>query len=147
MSKYWRFLFGNPAVCGYPFTGVVYPVGKTGPGKKQNLQMMQQGIMHKGDFALLYCSSLYPGHRQKVVGYGEITSITRKKVDEWDIHYNLRQFSDAVKWKQMLVLATALDAMRLWRGKRKWVLEVESDTFHNIVRAGRLAIGGGEVSP
>lgn len=136
MPRYWRFLFGDPAVCGYPFTGGVYPVGKTGPGVKQDLQMVQGGVMRSGDRALLYCAASYSGHRQTVVGYGEIVSIAPRTANEWDIRYTLLQFPNPVTWTQMLMLATPSDAMNLRSHKRMWITELDTVTFNRVVKAG-----------
>jgi len=137
MSRYWRLLFGDPVDCGYPFTGGVYPVGKTGTGKKQNLHMVQLGTMSRGDAALIYCTSSYAGYRQAVVGVGEIESVVNVGPNEWHINYSLRRLKYEVPWTQMLTkLATASDAVKLRQGKYQWILEVDSITFHNVVSAG-----------
>lgn len=143
MPKYWRFLFGDPHRCKFPPVGGVYPVEKTGTGKKQNLGMVQRGVMAKGDHALLYCTSSYAGHRQRVVGVGGITAVTTVGVNQWHINYDFRGFNHEVPWKQMLMLATALDAVALKRGKYMWILEVQPVSFHNVGRTGGLTPGSG----
>jgi len=136
--KYWRFLFGDPGYCGYPFTRGMYPVGKTGKGKKQNLQMVQLGTMSIGDRALLYCTSSYTGHRQRVVGVGEIESVVNVRPNEWHINYHFWQFTHEVPWKQMLMIATASDEVKLNRCKYMWIIEVEPESFQKVVQAGGL---------
>jgi hypothetical protein len=115
-------------------------VGKTGPGKKQNLEMIQRGIMRKGDCALLYCTSSYKGHRQKVVGVGKIITITSIGLNQWHIKYDFRVFNREVPWNQMLLLVSPSDTKKLNNGKYMWILEVHPESFKKVVQAGNLSL-------